>query len=109
MLVRTVEIIITCMLSIFVYIHLDMDVPKNEKGDKTRKKTWGIIRMVGIGFSVLLSIPSILNVFIPTNKELAAIFGGYYAINNAELQEMPTKAAKVINKFMDDYLEDGSK
>ena len=46
------------------------------------------------------------NVLIPDNKSLAVILGGYYAVNNEELSKMPTKAGAVINKFMDNYLEE---
>ena len=46
----------------------------------------------------------LLSVLTPSNKDLAIIFGGHYAINNEEMQKMPTKAAKVVNRFMDEYL-----
>jgi len=48
-------------------------------------------------------------VLVPSEKHLAIIFGGYYATNNEELVKSPTKAIKVINKFMDNYLEEPTK
>jgi hypothetical protein len=57
---------------------------------------------------VALGVFWILAVLTPSNKDLAIIMGGYYATNNEEFVEMPTKAAKVVNKFMDEYLEEST-
>ena len=57
-----------------------------------------------IAAGIILSF-FILAALTPTNRELGFIAGSYYASHNEEYSELPDKAGKVINKFMDEYLE----
>ena len=44
--------------------------------------------------------------FIPTNKQLAIIFSGYWATNSEQVKALPDKVVKTMNKFLDEYLEE---
>lgn len=44
--------------------------------------------------------------FIPTNKQLAMIMGGYVVTNAESVGQIPDNTMKAINKFLEDYVED---
>jgi hypothetical protein len=76
----------------------------SESGNKSpNPRRW----LFSITTGILFIISGALSVATPTNSELAVILGGYYAANNKEFSELPSKSARVINKFLDSYLEDG--
>lgn len=47
----------------------------------------------------------IMSVFTPTNSDLAIIIAGSWASNNKEMSALPEKTVKVLNVFLDKYLE----
>lgn len=57
-------------------------------------------------FGVFLVI-SILGVFlIPNKKEMALIISGQYLTNQQGLSEVPTKALKILNQYLDEALKE---
>ena len=52
---------------------------------------------------LILLIP--LQLAIPSQKDLAVIFAGHWVLNSKEVKQLPEKAVKVLNTYMDNYLE----
>lgn len=50
-----------------------------------------------IGLSVIFLI---LTAILPSEKQMLLIAGGYTAINNKEISEMPSSAAKAVNAWL---------
>jgi len=94
MILPTLGITFISLLVIFVH-YIDKKLSVSKK--------WFLLP---VGSAVLLGTCILGNVLTPTNKELGVILGGYYASNSEEYSKLPNKAGKVINKFMDSYLEE---
>ena len=50
-----------------------------------------------IVFTALL----LLNVPMPSERQMLLVAGGYAATNNAEIKKLPTNAAKAVNAWLD--------
>lgn len=59
-------------------------------------------------FCIILIVSVFGSVAVPSNKALAIMFAGSWATQSSETKKVPDKAMKVLNKFMDEYLEDNS-
>jgi TctA family transporter len=67
-----------------------------------KAKTWLIILFAASCISGLICVS------IPTNKDLAIILAGRWATNSAEVQKLPENVVGVMNKFMNQYLQEPS-
>lgn len=73
-----------------------------DEGNKQLVKVFPCKTIAVISFLFLLT--SFLS---PSYKQLAIIYSGSFATNNAEAKQIPDNAMKVLNKFMQEYLNDG--
>lgn len=86
----TVCAIIACLVGIAAAIIF----PDNEKAGPS-VWTWAI------RFGVAAAIVAFVGVFLPSDKQLYTIAGGYYATNNAELKKMPDNVFKAANSYLE--------
>jgi len=84
--------IIMILLSIVLFACLFIVSPEGEK-DK---------RMISIGFCFLAML-SLINCFIPSEKELVEILGGSYYTNGPATKNMEPAVDKAVHEFLIEY------
>lgn len=94
------------LISLLIFINFNIESNRNSERYEVKpsfNKKWFIFPII-FGLIGLTGLAG--RVLTPTNEQLAVILGGYYATNSEEYSQMPDKAAKVVNKFMDQYLKE---
>jgi NADH:ubiquinone oxidoreductase subunit 6 (subunit J) len=80
------------VLALFTYMMADLNMDDNED---EQKATAAKIAKRG---ALLLAAAALLSCFVPTTKELIAIYGISYLTQNKDAREIPAEALKVLNQ-----------
>ena len=83
--------------SVFLFPAIDLEVDERQITMLKRFKIGGLICFILFGMIHLIT---------PTNKDLAIIIAGSWAVNSAEVQKLPDNVVKTMNKFMSEYIDD---
>ena len=54
---------------------------------------------------IISSIFIIIDIFIPTQKDILTIYSAEWATNSAEVKKLPDNTVKAINKLLGDYIK----
>ena len=105
--------ILTSILGIAVVVHLLactiwLGIAADSYDDNEKKAAKSASKWAKL-LIPLFTITSLMMILVPTNKQLAIIIAGSYVTQNEEMIKVPTKATKVLNKFMDEYLDEAEK
>lgn len=73
------------------------------------KEVTDLVKKFLIVFSVVLTLSSLGQLFVPSNKDLTIILGGYWVTNSEEVKKLPENVAKTINDFLEKYQDDENK
>lgn len=84
-----------CLACVFI-------VADAENTYKNSKKIFLTFLFSGLGFL----IPAII---LPTKQDVALILGAHYVTNQEQLGEVPEKAFKLLNHYLDDALQASNK
>lgn len=87
-------IILLCTVAFFGSMYADMATDTAEEERTVKKTVWRTVRTLGV-IAVLSGVASI---FVPTTKELVAIYGISYLTQNKDAREIPETALKVLNQ-----------
>jgi len=84
-----------CVIITFVMVL----VAEFDEDMKTPAKKYGRIAVI------CLATFGTLTCFVPNERQMLLIAGGYTATNNAEIKKLPSNAAKAVNAWLDAVTE----
>lgn len=91
------SVIVFAGASILLFPAIDCKIDEQQITMLKRFKIGGLICFILFGTIHLIT---------PTNKDLAIIIAGNWAVNSSEVQKLPDNVVKTMNKFMSEYIDD---
>lgn len=106
--ISTFLLIVIFLILFYVYYLYEKDEEKNKDPDNIEfYKT--IRKAISINL-ILLSVSILLNLFVPTTKDMLLIYGVGGTIDyieyNKKAKQLPDKCIQALDKILDEYIND---